>query len=214
MDALDSFESHLLRKLYEKTSRNGDKLAQAEKQVDWEAFRPLVKAMYANDTPLGGRPNTDEVLMVKLLALQLGVAEAVPCLEDQALNHINFQHFLGFPGDAPDYSTVWSFRERLATTGTDRLIWEEQQRPPRHPTGPRRPRRPCRPGQEGVHAGIPEPLPRRHRGIPIGPRRGPAERERETARSQPPGQGAWRVHGGGAGGRGQPVRVSTDLRAP
>jgi len=43
MDSLDSFHSYLLRKLYMKTSRNGDKLVEAEKQIDWEAFRPIIK---------------------------------------------------------------------------------------------------------------------------------------------------------------------------
>lgn len=43
-------------------------------------------------------------------------------------DHLSFQRFLSFPEKAPDYSTVWSFRERLATTGTDRLLWEELQR--------------------------------------------------------------------------------------
>jgi len=128
MDSLDSFDSYLLRKLYVKTSRNGDRLAEAEKQVDWEAFRPIIKPMYTNDTPRGGRPNTDEVVMMKLLVLQAWYGLSDPELERQALNRIDFQHFLGFPGNAPDYSTVWQFRERLALTGTDRLVWEELQR--------------------------------------------------------------------------------------
>lgn len=37
-------------------------------------------------------------------------------------------NFLGPPGDAPDYSTVWQFKRHLAETGTDRLVWEELQR--------------------------------------------------------------------------------------
>ena len=37
-------------------------------------------------------------------------------------------HFLGFPEKTPDYSTVWRFRERLAETGRDKLVWEELQR--------------------------------------------------------------------------------------
>ena len=128
MDSLDSFDSYLLRKLYVKTSRNGDRLAEAEKQVDWEAFRPIIKPMYTNDTPRGGRPNTDEVVMMKLLVLQAWYGLSDPELERQALNRIDFQHFLGFPGNAPDYSTVWQFRERLAETGRDKAVWEELQR--------------------------------------------------------------------------------------
>ncbi|MBW1737901.1 MAG: hypothetical protein JRJ69_10200 [Deltaproteobacteria bacterium] len=66
---MDSFNSYLLRKLYWETARDGDKLAEAEQQIDWERFRPIIKPMYTNDTPRGGRPNMDEVLMVKILAL-------------------------------------------------------------------------------------------------------------------------------------------------
>ena len=84
--------------------------------------------MYRNGTPRGGRPNTDEVLMVKLLVPQQWYGLSDPELERQTLNRVDFQHFLGFPADAPDYSTVWSFRERLAETGADRLVWEELQR--------------------------------------------------------------------------------------
>ena len=49
-------------------------------------------------------------------------------LEKQALNRLDFQSFLGYPEQPPDYSTVWSFRERLAATGTDKLLWAELQR--------------------------------------------------------------------------------------
>jgi len=128
MDSLDSFHSYLLRKLYVKTSRNGDRLAETEKQLDWEAFRPIIKPIYNNKGPSGGRPNVDPVVMMKLLVLQAWYGLSDPELERQAMDRISFQHFLGFPGDAPDYSTVWQFRERLAETGTDRLVWEELQR--------------------------------------------------------------------------------------
>jgi IS5 family transposase len=125
---MDSFDSYLLRKLYVKTARNGDPLAEAERRIDWEAFRPIIKPIYTNDTPRGGRPNTDEVLMMKLLVLQAWYGLSDPELERQALNRLDFQHFLGSPGNAPDYSTVWQFRERLAESGRDKLIWAELQR--------------------------------------------------------------------------------------
>lgn len=70
----------------------------------------------------------DSVLMVKLLVLQAWYGLSDPELERQAGNRIDFMHFLGFPEKAPDYSTVWRFRERLAETGRDKLIWAELQR--------------------------------------------------------------------------------------
>jgi len=125
---MDSFTSYIFRQAYEKVKGKGDRLAKIKQAVDWEAFRPIVKAMYTNDTPRGGRPNTDEVMMVKLLVLQQWYGLSDPELEKQALNRLDFQSFLGFPEQPPDYSTVWSFRERLASTGKDKLIWAELQR--------------------------------------------------------------------------------------
>jgi len=125
---MDSFTSYIFRQAYEKVSRLGDRLAKIDKQIDWERFRPIIKAMYRNDTPQGGRPNTDEVVMMKLLVLQQWYGLSDPELERQASDRISFQRFLGFPEQPPDYSTVWQFRERLAATRTDELVWAELQR--------------------------------------------------------------------------------------
>lgn len=70
----------------------------------------------------------DPVLMVKLLVLQAWYGLSDPELERQVNDRISFRHFLGYPEKAPDYSTVWQFRERLAKTGRDRLVWAELQR--------------------------------------------------------------------------------------
>jgi len=43
-------------------------------------------------------------------------------------HRVSFLRFLGFPDKAPDYPTVWRFRERLAKTGKDKEIWDELQR--------------------------------------------------------------------------------------
>jgi IS5 family transposase len=125
---MDSFRTFFLRKAYQNVEKNGDRLAQVEGLLDWEAFRPIASGLYDNKGPKGGRPNVDEVLMVKLLVLQAWYGLSDPELERQALNRIDFQHFLGFPGNAPDYSTVWQFRECLAESGRDKLIWAELQR--------------------------------------------------------------------------------------
>jgi len=125
---MNSFSSYIFRKAYQKIHKLGDKLAEAEKRLDWEAFRPIITSIYHNQTPRGGRPNIDPVVMMKLLVLQAWYGLSDPELERQALNRIDFQHFLGFPGNAPDYSTVWQFRERLAQSGKDKEVWEELQR--------------------------------------------------------------------------------------
>ena len=66
--------------------------------------------------------------MVKLLVVQQWYGLSDPELERQVDDRLSFQRFLGYPEKAPDYSTVWQFRERLAETGTDRLVWAELQR--------------------------------------------------------------------------------------
>lgn len=44
------------------------------------------------------------------------------------MDRINFRRFLGYPERVPDSTSIWLFRERLAKTGKDRLIWDELQR--------------------------------------------------------------------------------------
>jgi IS5 family transposase len=125
---MDSFDSYLLRRLYSSFERLGDRLARVESLIDWEAFRPVVKGLFVNDTERGGRPNVDEVVMVKLLVLQHWYGLSDEELERQANDRISFRRFLGYPEEIPDSTTVWLFRDGLAQTGKDREIWEELQR--------------------------------------------------------------------------------------
>ena len=125
---MDSFSSYLFRKAYKEVEKLGDKLARIEPLIDWEAFRPIIRGLYDNKTPKGGRPNIDEVVMVKLLVLQQWYGLSDPELERQVTDRISFRRFLGYPDRVPDSTTMWLFRERLADTGRDRLVWEELQR--------------------------------------------------------------------------------------
>jgi IS5 family transposase len=125
---MDSFRSYMLKKAYEKVRSLGDRLAKVDSLIDWEAFRPIVQGMFHNDTELGGRPNVDEVVMVKLLVLQQWYGLSDEELERQASDRLSFQRFLGYPEETPDSTTVWQFRERLMNTSRDRLVWEELQR--------------------------------------------------------------------------------------
>jgi IS5 family transposase len=80
---MDSFKSYLFRQTYKEVERLGDRLAEAEPLIDWEAFRPTLAGFYMNDGPQGGRSNTDPVLMVKLLVLQARYGLSDPELERQ-----------------------------------------------------------------------------------------------------------------------------------
>jgi IS5 family transposase len=117
-----------LNEAYKRVAQLGDKLAEIESLLDWEAFRPIVAEMYDNKSERGGRPNIDEVLMIKLLVLQQWHGLSDPELEKQVADRLSFRKFLGFPQRIPDFTTVWRFRDRLAETGRDRAIWAELQR--------------------------------------------------------------------------------------
>ena len=109
---MNSFDTYLLRRIYKKIAKLGDKLAEADAQIDWTTFRPIIQGLYTNDTPRGGRPNADEVVMIKLLVLQQWYGLSDEELERQAYDRISFQRFLGYPDPVPDSTTIWLFRER------------------------------------------------------------------------------------------------------
>jgi len=125
---MKTFTSYTLGKEYKRVEKLGDKLAEVDGLIDWEAFRPIFKGMYKNQTERGDRSNMDEVLMIKLLVLQQWHGLSDPELERQGADRISFRKFLGFPETITDYSTVWYFRERLAETGKDQEIWRELQK--------------------------------------------------------------------------------------
>lgn len=123
-----SFIDFAFQEEYQRVKRLGDKLSEIDSLIDWEAFRPIVKDMYNNKSEQGGRPNIDEVVMIKILVLQEWHGLSDPELERQITDRISFRKFLGFPEAVPDYTTVWAFRERLSKTGRDKKIWQELQR--------------------------------------------------------------------------------------
>ncbi len=125
---MSTFTNFAIRHEYASLDALGDRLGEVRGPIDWEAFRPLLADLYTNAEGRGGRPNYDVVLMIKLMVLQQWYGLSDPELERQATDRISFRHFLGYPETIPDRSTVWLFRERLAKTGKDTVIWDEFQR--------------------------------------------------------------------------------------
>ena len=105
-----------------------DDLCEIGSQIDWERFRFLEPLLYKNKTSLGGRPNIDIVIMVKLLVLQHWFGLSDPELEWQVADRISFRIFLDTTEVVPDFSTVWLFRERLIKSGRFEDLWRELQR--------------------------------------------------------------------------------------
>jgi IS5 family transposase len=58
-----------MKKEYVCAEQFGDKLAEIDLLIDWEFFRPIIRNMYDNHTERGGKPNNDEIVMIKMLIL-------------------------------------------------------------------------------------------------------------------------------------------------
>jgi len=113
---------------YQKVAALGNRLGKIEKIIDWEKFRPIIADIFKDDLIEGGRPHTDEVILIKLLVLQQWHGLSDYKLEIQALYRESFQYFLGYPDSIPDHSTIWRFRERLIKNRKEEAIWNELQR--------------------------------------------------------------------------------------
>jgi IS5 family transposase len=66
---MDDFTDYFLRQEYTKIAHLGNKLGEIRDIIDWEQFRPIVRNMYHDNKETGGRPHTDEILMIKMLVL-------------------------------------------------------------------------------------------------------------------------------------------------
>jgi IS5 family transposase len=97
-------------------------------QIGWNPFIPLVKSVYNDNKETGGRPHTDELVVVKCMLLQNWYGLSDPELEYQINDRLSFRNFLGFPEEVPDFTTIWKARERLKNAEVDKKIWSELQR--------------------------------------------------------------------------------------
>ena len=124
---MDDFTDYFLRQEYTKIAILGNKLGEIRDIINWEQFRPIICNMYHDNKETGGRPHTDEILMIKMLVLAGWYGLSDYELELLATDRLSFRHFLGYPDKIPDRSTIWKFREDLSENGIH-LIWEELQR--------------------------------------------------------------------------------------
>jgi IS5 family transposase len=96
--------------------------------IEWDPFRQILEEMYDNKSAKGGRPNIDVILMFKILVLQKWYGLSDLEVERQMADRISFMAFLGFPEPFPDSRTIWLFKQRMAETGKDEMVWSELQR--------------------------------------------------------------------------------------
>jgi len=121
---MESLIDFALRDKYSKVKKLRSRLDEMEKLFDWDAFLTLIPPRESSI----GRPSFDRKLMIKCLFLQGWYNLSDEELEYQIYNRLDFQSFLGFPQNIPDYSTVWNFREELTGNDVIEKIWEEQKR--------------------------------------------------------------------------------------
>ena len=97
-------------------------------QIDWKPFIKIVDSAFDDNDKTGGRPHTDEIVVVRCMLLQSWYGLSDPELEFQCNDRISFQNFLGLDQKVPDFSTIWRIRDRLKERGKEDIIWNELQR--------------------------------------------------------------------------------------
>lgn len=106
----------------------GNPLLELEKNVDWEAFRPLLDKIHdkKRKSQAGARPK-DVVMMFKGLVVQNLYGLSDDQLEYQIEDRRSFQLFLGLGNHqrGPDAKTFWAFKNRLAELALMESLFEQ-----------------------------------------------------------------------------------------
>jgi len=123
---MDSFTTWMLKGLLAKQEKS--RLSMISNVIDWHPIRQILDEMYDNKSEKGGRPNCDVIMMFKILILQKWYGLSDLEVERQMADRISFMAFLGFPDPFPDSRTIWLFKQRIADTEKDKMVWTELQR--------------------------------------------------------------------------------------
>jgi IS5 family transposase len=109
MDAVLSFSRR------SKTSKAVATLSQIDKLVNWQALVNIVQGLDKTQTGKGGRPPIAFEIKLKMLFLQYTFNLSDEELEDQLIDRLSFQQFVGlsFEQEIPDFTTIWKFKEAL-----------------------------------------------------------------------------------------------------
>lgn len=123
---MDSFTAWMLKGLLAKQEKS--RLSMISNIIDWHPIRQILDEMYDNKSEKGGRPNCDVIMMFKILILQKWYGLSDLEIGRQMADRISFMAFLGFPAPFPDSRTIWLFKQRIADTEKDKIVWAELQR--------------------------------------------------------------------------------------
>lgn len=112
---------------YIKLDKLKDPLLELGEYIDFEMFRPkLEKVFERSGKSNAGRKPLDPVFMFKILILQRLYNLSDEQVEYQITDRLSFCRFLGLPlgGSAPDFTTVWRFREALVRAGAVKGLFD------------------------------------------------------------------------------------------
>ena len=109
MDAVLSFSRR------SKTSKAVTTLSSIDKMVNWQALVNIVSCLDRSQSGKGGRPPISFEIKLKMLFLQYTFNLSDEELEDQLIDRLSFQQFVGlsFEQEIPDFTTIWKFKEAL-----------------------------------------------------------------------------------------------------
>src|SRR4030081_3107231 len=117
-------------KRLETLSAKGDPLEAIDRLVPWESFRAEIEAVVLTPDELkkssAGRKPFDAMLMFRMLVLQALNNLSDEQVEYQVRDRLSFSRFLGLAieDSIPDATTLWLFREKLATAGLIEKLFE------------------------------------------------------------------------------------------
>ena len=92
---MSTFKDFSLPEMYE-AIRSKDTLPEIDCSIDWESMRPMIRSLFHNNTEKGGRPNFDEIVMIKALFLQGLYSIVDEKLEKELYDRILFHNFLHY----------------------------------------------------------------------------------------------------------------------
>lgn len=109
MDAVMSFGRR------KKASKTVATLATISELVKWDELVKIVSVLDKTQAGKGGRPPISFEIKLKMLFLQHTFNLSDEELEDQLIDRLSFQQFVGlsFDEEIPDFTTIWHFKEGL-----------------------------------------------------------------------------------------------------
>lgn len=121
---MENLIDYALKTKFEKVKKLRNNLDEFNKLLNWRKFLRFFPAK----SSFVGRPEYEKILMIKILFLQGCYGLSDEEIEYQCHNRLDFQAFLEFQKNIPDYSTIWRFREELTEGNVIEKIWSELQR--------------------------------------------------------------------------------------